>query len=111
MTTLDPSPTAMSTRPSITVRLATGADAAGLHRLATLDSAAPIGEDALLAEIDGDVAAAVTLDGGRVVADPFRRTAEVVDLLRVRREQLVGARVARRGARSIRRRRLRPVLP
>jgi hypothetical protein len=77
---------------ALTIRRANGADAYALHRLAQLDSAdAPVG-DMIVAESDGELLAAVPVDGGRAVADPFRRTADIVKLLRTRAAQL---RVAR----------------
>jgi hypothetical protein len=69
---------------TITIRHSTGADRAGILRLATLDGRlAPAGE-AILAFVDGELRAAVPLGGGDAVADPFHRTAELVDLLRLR---------------------------
>ena len=32
----------------------------------------------LVAEVDGEIVAAVPIDGGRAIADPFRPTADVV---------------------------------
>lgn len=63
------------------------ADEATLRRLAALDSARPLKGDALLAEVDGRAVAAIDLHDGRVVADPFVPTAEVVELLRVRAQR------------------------
>ena len=37
----------------------------------------------LLAEVDGEPVAALDLRDGGVIADPFTRTAELVDLLRM----------------------------
>ncbi len=54
-----------------------------LVRLAALDSAAvPFGQ-VLIAEVDGQPKAALSLADGGVVADPFSRTAELVGLLRM----------------------------
>ncbi|MDQ3609800.1 MAG: hypothetical protein M3459_13010 [Actinomycetota bacterium] len=73
---------------AVTVRLAEAADHAVLERLAGRDSArAPTGE-VLLAAVDGEVRAAISIDGATVVADPFRPTAELVELLYLRRAQL-----------------------
>ena len=72
----------------ITLRYASAADARRLRHLAELDSAtAPTGS-ALIAEVDGRIAAALPLDGGAPIADPFDRSAELVDLLRLRAAQL-----------------------
>ena len=65
----------------ITIRAAREEDASAIARLAALDEApAPTGT-ALLGFVDGELAAARSLDAGLTVADPFRRTAELVDLL------------------------------
>jgi hypothetical protein len=70
--------------PIISIRPATAGDGRTLMRLAALDSARalPFGP-ALIAEIDGEPKAALSLRDDRVVADPFTRTAGVVELLRV----------------------------
>ena len=72
----------------ITVRRATPADEASVAYVAALDSAAPLSGEVLLATDHAGVVAALGLDDGRVVADPFARTDDVVALLRVRAEQL-----------------------
>ena len=66
----------------VLVRTARPVDAADLRRLAALDSARPLTGDVLLAVSGGDVAAAISLDTGAVVADPFVPTAHRVELLR-----------------------------
>ena len=66
----------------VLVRPARTVDAADLRRLATLDSARPLTGDVLLAVSGGDVAAAMSLDTGAVIADPFQPTAHLVELLR-----------------------------
>jgi hypothetical protein len=85
-------------------RPAAATDAAALDRLAGLDSAQPLRGPALLAHRNGRLLAALSLDDGRTIADPFERTAETVELLRVRARQ-VGAGGSRRRARSLRPRR------
>jgi len=70
------------------IRRTTPDDGAALLRLAALDDAPALRGDALVAEIDGAVCAAVSLVDGRTIADPFRPTAELVDLLRMRAAQL-----------------------
>ncbi len=68
---------------TIAIRNATPGDGPALSRLAALDSApVPFGE-VVLAEVDGDLRAAVDVATGRVVSDPFARTAELSDLLRL----------------------------
>ncbi len=72
----------------VTIRLAAGADGDALKRLAHLDSSPPLRGRCLVAEVDGEPCAAVAIDGGRTVADPFVRCAEVLDLLALRAAQL-----------------------
>ena len=66
------------------------ADEGALRRLALLDDSRPLRGRALLAEVDGRPVAAIDLSDGRVVADPFEHTAQVVELLRVRAERSRG---------------------
>ena len=42
----------------------------------------------LVAAVDGDVCAALPLSGGTAIANPFRRTAEIVAMLTARAKQL-----------------------
>jgi len=63
-------------------------DESTLRRLAALDSARPIKGRALVAEVDGRAVAAIGLTDGRVVADPFVKTSEVVELLQVRADRM-----------------------
>lgn len=72
----------------VTLRYAGAADAARLQHLAALDSAiAPRGAT-LVAEVDGRLRAALPLDGGQPIADPFHRGLELIELLRMRAAQL-----------------------
>lgn len=85
-----------------TIRLAYPDDEPSLQRLAALDSQ-PLPEGRLLvAEVGGELWAAVGIGGGRhVVADPFHRTATLVSLLQHQAEALAtpdGRRPAPRGA-------------
>jgi hypothetical protein len=66
----------------VLVRPARSVDADALRVLAALDSAAPLTGDVLLAVSGGDIAAAISVDSGAVIADPFQPTASLVDLLR-----------------------------
>ena len=71
-------------REDVVLRRSTAQDAAALARLAQLDGAPrPVGA-VLVAELDGEIVAAVPFAGGRAIADPFRPTAELVELLRAR---------------------------
>ncbi len=75
--------TSLSYEPAIAIRRARTADADAVARLAALDSArAPQGV-VLLAEVDGEPKAALSLHDDRVIADPFSRAAELADLLRL----------------------------
>jgi hypothetical protein len=78
-------------RRDVTVRLAREADQADLDRLAALDSATPIETEALVAEADSKLIAAVPLESGSPIADPFEATADAVALLELRRAQLADA--------------------
>ena len=65
----------------ITIREATLADRSAIERLAALDEAHVPAGPSLLAFVGGELAAARPLSGGVAVADPFRRTRGLVDLL------------------------------
>ena len=68
----------------ITIRSSRPTDASELRRLAALDSQDLPAGDLIVAEIGGEVVAAYSPGASRAVADPFRRTADVVELLRLR---------------------------
>jgi hypothetical protein len=68
---------------TLTIRRADSSDTSALFRLAALDSATPPGGDALVAEVGGELWAAVEIDSGAAIADPFRPSGELVDLLRL----------------------------
>jgi len=70
--------------PTIVIRPAHTDDAFAVRRLAYLDSQRPLRGDALIALADDVPVAAISLADGRVVADPFRPTADVVELLQLR---------------------------
>lgn len=69
---------------TLTIRPARQDDMVALHRLAALDSASPPTGDMLVAEVDGELWAALDIDDGRAIADPFRLSGELVGLLRFR---------------------------
>ncbi len=76
---------------AVTIRSAFPDDEAGLARLAVLDSAASLRPPMLVAEVDGELRAALSLANGAMIADPFRPTAALLDLLAARAAQLVAA--------------------
>ena len=67
-----------------TVRPATEADEQHLLRLAVLDCQRELTGSALIGEINGTPAAAMSLADGRIVADPFAPTEALVAHLRIR---------------------------
>ena len=73
----------------ITITHSTDADIPSVRDLADLDGRRPPHGPALLAYVDGELRAAVGLLDGRSVADPFRRTAHIVELLRLQAQQEV----------------------
>jgi hypothetical protein len=76
--------TPLSAAPTVLIRAARGSDGVALHRLAALDSAPVPSGDLLVAETDGALVAAHAPATGATIADPFRHTAEVVELLELR---------------------------
>ncbi len=75
---------------SITIRIAVADDETALVNLAALDSAGVPEAPVLLAEVDGQLRAALSVPDGTVVADPFFLTEDLITLLRAR--SLPGAR-------------------
>jgi hypothetical protein len=68
--------------PAVTIRQLGMLDDAAVSRIAELDTVrAPRGE-LLGAELDGRLVAVVSTTTGEVAADPFRRTAEIVEMLK-----------------------------
>jgi hypothetical protein len=95
--------TPITTAPTVLIRAARGSDGPILERLAALDSQALPAGPMLVAEQDGEIVAALDIEGGARIADPFRRTAGLLELL-----SLHAARRSERPRRE-RRRLLRPV--
>jgi hypothetical protein len=84
------------TAPAIELRLVGADEAHVVRRLAELDDAPELVGQVLLALIDGDAVAGLSLHDLRVVADPFVSTRDAVALLRLRAELVTTARARRR---------------
>ena len=54
-----------------------------LERLAALDSRRVPSGELFVAEVDGRLLAATSIDTGAVIADPFEHTAKIVELLQI----------------------------
>jgi hypothetical protein len=74
----------MKTPEDITIRRTGAADGESLVRLAGLDSKHVPPGNFLIAEVDGVGWAAVAIESGEVLADPFRPTADLVQMLQLR---------------------------
>jgi hypothetical protein len=72
-----------------------------IERLAQLDSVRRPNGPVLVAAVGGEPVAALPLDGGPAIANPFQRTAALVSLLELRVAQLRGRRTPGRRARLI----------
>jgi hypothetical protein len=81
----------LAVAPTVVIRAARGSDGDSLRRLAALDSARVPAGDVLVAEAEGAVVAAHSPTTGATIADPFRRTAEMVQLLELRGAMLRAA--------------------
>jgi hypothetical protein len=67
----------------VTIRHAAALDLPSLERLAALDSQRIPSGELFVAEVDGRLLAATSIDTGAVIADPFEHTASIVELLQV----------------------------
>ena len=87
---LEPEPDGTATlKPeTITIRPLRDDDVAAVEQLAELEERRVPPGPLLIAEIEGAVEAAVALEGGETIANPFARSSEAVSLLRLRAEQL-----------------------
>jgi len=75
----------------ITITQLTEDNSHELWRLAALDDRSAPKGPALLAYVGGELRAAVGIVDGRAVADPFHRTAEIVEILRFQARKEVSA--------------------
>lgn len=74
----------MSGEATVVLRPSRREDAPAIRRVAERDCAPPPGGAALIGEVEGEVRACLELASGRVAADSFHPTAELVEMLRVR---------------------------
>ncbi len=84
---------------AVSLRMGTAADREALALLAELDEQPALSGEALIALVDGEAVAALSLGDGRVVSNPFVATTNAVALLKLRADHLAGF-----GARRPRRR-------
>ena len=77
-----------TTDSSITIRLATEDDTLALRRLAQLDGASLPEGVLLLAEVEGEIRAALRVADSAYVADPFYPSAELVGMLDTRAKRI-----------------------
>jgi hypothetical protein len=98
---------------AVTIRPLTDSesDRNALRRLAQLDSGTELDGQALVAEVEGSIHAAISVAGGEVLADPFSRTAELRSLLELRAAQLRRRAKVRSRSGSVRRERATAALP
>jgi hypothetical protein len=73
--------------PAITIRRSRDEDRPAVLRLAQLDDRPVPQGDKLLAFVNGELAVARPLGNGTAVADPFRRTKEILEMLDLRAKQ------------------------
>jgi hypothetical protein len=73
---------------AVTIREARFDDTQALEQLAELDSSRPLRRPALVAEVGGELWAAVSVAEQRVIADPFRPSGELGYLLAERARQV-----------------------
>ena len=76
-----------TTASHIAIRRATDADNSTLLRLAALDSAPAPRGPVLVADLGGEIVAAHSLTRARSIADPFRPTADIRELLELHARQ------------------------
>jgi hypothetical protein len=67
---------------TVVIRMAHAGDEESLRRLAVIDSADTLESPVAMAEVEGEIRAALSLWDGSSIADPFFPTADLVELLR-----------------------------
>ncbi len=88
--------TVSPTTDAVVLRPARADEDQALRDLAALDSTDLGAGPHLVAEVGGELRAAVSLHGGKAAADPFHPTAAYVDLLRARAASLAERPIRRR---------------
>jgi len=73
---------------AVVVRLARPSDGRQLEELAQLDSGSVPAGTVLVAEVAGAIRAAISVESGASIGDPFSRTATLMDLLALRASQV-----------------------
>jgi hypothetical protein len=76
--------TTLTAADTVVFRVASGECDRAVRRLADLDSAPRPSGPVIVAEVEGQPRAALSLVDGTVVADPFHPTAGLVEMLRMR---------------------------
>lgn len=79
---------------SVSLRPAHPGDREQLIRVAQRDAAPLPAEPLVVADLDGEIRAAISLADGTVIADPFHPTAAIVAMLREHAEALAAPRAA-----------------
>lgn len=80
----------------ITIRAARTDDELALIRLAALDSSVPLVGPILVAEVGGELRAAFSVGDRTAIADPFHRTAAIVEMLSTYADAKTSAEPSRR---------------
>ena len=88
-----------ATEPARCIRLAGSDDVGALNRLAQLEGRPLPGGDTLIAAVGEQVLAAISVDGGETLADPFHRTAALIGELVEARAHMLGL-APKRGLRA-----------
>jgi hypothetical protein len=81
---------------AVSIRFFAERDMDAVRQIAALDEKPVPTGGMLLAEVRGELVAALPIDGGPPLADPFKPTADIVALLRLRAHQLRDADGAQR---------------
>jgi hypothetical protein len=76
----------------IVIRAARPEDMSEIARVAGRDTGALPAGPLLVAKVGSDVRAAISLTDGTAIADPFHRTLELVEMLKIRAGAVTGAR-------------------